>query len=43
MIASFANLISRSPTCAACLSRRVHAYNHKNDLALVWSGSFKNL
>ncbi len=39
---NFALEFDQPLTYACSLSRRVHAYNHKNDLALVWSGSFKN-
>jgi len=39
---NFALEFDQPLTYVCSLSRRVHSYNHKGDLALVWSGSFKN-
>ena len=39
---NFALEFDQPLTYVCSLSRRVHAYNHKDDLALVWSSSFKN-
>jgi esterase/lipase superfamily enzyme len=39
---NFALEFDQPLTYVCSLSRRVHSYNHKNDLALVWSSSLKN-
>jgi esterase/lipase superfamily enzyme len=39
---NFALEFDQPLTYVCSLSRRVHSYNHKGDLALVWSSSFKN-